>query len=757
MRKTFDFFKKPISGIPLWRHLCVMISLAMLLVVLFFWAGYTFLPDVTTTYRRAIVNDTYSATTQPIGENSEVIQETVALGPIHGVLLNVTTYNRIAHGTVHVKFYDENGDLLAENTTEMDTLLDNTFHLFLFDEAINIDKIQPCSISITTTPDTPQDVIGLHRSDGRPDDYQPINHLDTRYTMNEEYYATGHYDLYQDGAKVDGMVALQYATHYVGTFIIDVYSFFAAFLTVLALAVYVLCFVFKIAIHRLFIVCALGLGIVFMFLIPPLAAPDEYSHIATAYHYSNILLGTAAEDDNNLIAVRDIDASLILNQYRYESTDIFAWQNIYENFFAHRPSEGTTLIPATSLRTFPPLLLIPALGLSLGRLLGLGTMGVLILGRFANLLFYAFSLSFCIKRMPFAKPIIFCIGLLPMCLQLAASFSYDTFAIVLCFIFISKCLYYAFGKVKVGIREILVLAVIAALLSPAKYAYILLLPFVFIIPMSKFSQKKVAIYGRLSVLAAGVCTFVLFGLLVFFTSFGAVGPFAVISTADATTDVPAVSSSQITEDVLDASDTDVISSNTSEAVVSAAPVIDDYGNELLPNGDAKQHFTLSYILTHIPATLQMLVHTVWQQGPIWLQGLIGGRLGEIIAVDITINWIFVIGYVFLLFASAIPNPSDNTLLSGKARFGGGAIVLVTLAALVFTCLSWTPVNYATLFGLQGRYLLPIFPLVLLSLRGKWIQFSKPVWRFVAIGSVLLGIFTILDAFLIILQLPVTHY
>ncbi len=746
MKKTFDFFKKPINNIPLWRHVCIMLCLALFLIVLFFWAGYTFLPDVTTTYRRAIVNDTYSTITQPIGENSEIVQKTIAVGPIHGVLMNVTTYNRIAHGTVHVKFYNEAGDLLSENTTEMDTLLDNTFHHFLFDQPIYLDEIQTCSISITTTPDTPQDIIGLHRSDGRPEDYLPTSHLDTRYTMNEIYYADGHYDLYQDGNKVDGVIALQYATHYVGTFIIDVYSFFAAFLTVLALAVYVLCFIFKTAIHRLFIVCALGLGIVFMFLIPPLAAPDEYSHIATAYHYSNILLGTAEEDTNNLIAVRDIDASLVLNQYRYESTDIFAWQNIYENFFASELSEGTALIPASNLRIFPPLLLIPSLGLSLGRLLGLGTMGVLILGRFANLLFYTLGLSFCIKRMPFAKPIIFCIGLLPMCLQLAASFSYDTFAIVLCFIFISQCLYYAFDKTKIGIREILILAVIAALLSPAKYAYITLLPFVFIIPISKFLQKKSGVYGRLSVLAAGVCTFVLFGILVFFTSFGDVGPFALISTANTTDGIPAASS-QTVEDI----------SAASEPAASEAPVIDDYGNELLPNGDAKQHFTLSYIITHIPATLQMLVHTVWQQGPLWLQGIIGGRLGEIIAVDITINWIFVIGYVFLLFASAIPNPADNTLLSGKARFGSAGIILVTLAVLVFTCLSWTPVNYATLFGLQGRYLLPIFPLVLLSMRGKWIQFSKPVWRFIAVFSVLLGIFTILDAFLIILQLPVTHY
>ena len=34
------------------------------------------------------------------------------------------------------------------------------------------------------------------------------------------------------------------------------------------------------------------------------------------------------------------------------------------------------------------------------------------------------------------------------------------------------------------------------------------------------------------------------------------------------------------------------------------------------------------------------------------------------------------------------------------------------AAVLAAALNWTPINYQTLFGMQGRYLLPVLPLAL---------------------------------------------
>ena len=40
------------------------------------------------------------------------------------------------------------------------------------------------------------------------------------------------------------------------------------------------------------------------------------------------------------------------------------------------------------------------------------------------------------------------------------------------------------------------------------------------------------------------------------------------------------------------------------------------------------------------------------------------------------------------------------------------------AASLVVALNWTPINYETLFGMQGRYWLPVLPLALLLVKGN---------------------------------------
>ena len=59
--------------------------------------------------------------------------------------------------------------------------------------------------------------------------------------------------------------------------------------------------------------------------------------------------------------------------------------------------------------------------------------------------------------------------------------------------------------------------------------------------------------------------------------------------------------------------------------------------------------------------------------------------------------------------------------------------LVLLAAGVvglslFACLTWTPINYTVLFGVQGRYFLPVLPLALLALGEEKAVYKKKQLR-----------------------------
>ena len=60
----------------------------------------------------------------------------------------------------------------------------------------------------------------------------------------------------------------------------------------------------------------------------------------------------------------------------------------------------------------------------------------------------------------------------------------------------------------------------------------------------------------------------------------------------------------------------------------------------------------------------------------------------------------------------------STLLGRCTGFGVLSIILCVAAASLVVALNWTPINYETLFGMQGRYWLPVLPLALLLVKGN---------------------------------------
>lgn len=753
LRKTMG---RKLADRPLWQHLCALLAILAVCVGVFFWAGYTYLPDAADQSRRQIVNDDYGVLTEPLGADGEIRQAIWVEGRLYGVVLDVTTYGQVAQGTLHLRLLDATGNQVAACDTDMTALLDNTFHRFLFDSMVDAGEGGSYTIVLSSTPHTADDLLGFYRSDGPAKDFIEEGADTAQYPLED-------FTLTQDGGTVDGTLALQYTLRYVGGLIYNVYAFFAALLTVFLLALYALLFIFKAPLHRVFVLCALVLGFVFMFLIPPRTAPDEYNHISSSYHYSNIIFGTAENDVNNNLSVRRGD-EMKLHNYDFDATDIFAWQDLYEGLFEPAPGGGMVTVPAYNAHNFAPQYLAPTIGVVLARLLGLGQVGLLLLGRLANLVFYTVLVSRAIKRMPLAKPMMFCAALLPAALQLAASFSYDTYLIALCFYFIAACLDYALKYERVGWQQVLLLAVLAALIAPAKAIYVVVVLWVLIIPKSKYPTPRFALGGRALMLAVAVLVWGAFNLV--YLQVAAVGQSLEAARAE-----QYVLSTGGMEGFWDEDASPAASSASESAPVESAPVsavepsqdgasaVPDVSEpapatgeeQLADNGDALQYYSFGYILRNIPGAVKVLLNSLWQQSSLWLQGLIGGRLGEIIAIKIEVNWLFVLGLVGVLGCAALPDSADKEILSRPRRLGAAGIVAAVFALMLLASLTWTPINYTTLFGMQGRYLLPVLPLLLLALRGSGLAFKKPVGNKLAATAVALCVLCQLDAFIIILQ------
>lgn len=705
-----------------------MATLLLGCVFLFLWGGYTFLPPAAQKYTREIVHDYDIAAnplTAPLDGQSTIQQTMYAQGRLYGVRLSISTFNRVPRGTLHLSLLSSQGAEAARADVDMSTLLDNTFHAFIFNQPVEAADGEWFTLVLTATPETPDDTLGVHRSQLPPQDFVNPETGETRYPL-------GGFTLQQNNQPQQGMLALQYITRYAGgasSFIFGAYAFFAAFLTALLLGLYGMIFVLRAPLHRVFLLAAGGLGFVFAFLTPPRTAPDEYVHIATSYRYANRIIGRQEQGDSTQLTVRAGDEMMLYN-YDTTATDIFAYQDLAENLFTRTPGGPDVVIPARTAAVFPLLYALPTAGVWLAQLLGVSKYALLLAGRLLNLAFYVLVVSRAIKKMPFARPMLFTAALLPMCLQLAASFSYDTWLLALGFYFSAACLRYAYGRRKpLGAAQLALLGVLAILIAPAKTVYVMMIPLLLLIPPALYKSKKQCWLARGGIFAASAVMWMLFNLSGFLSATGsplsaapqaAAPPAQVVLTAAAQPHTPA-------------------------SPPAHGTIIQD-GIEIGSNGDALQFFSLRYILTHPLQTIKIALRTLWEQGPLWLQGLIGGRLGEIIAIKIEINWLFTIGLLGTLLTATLTDREDRRILQTRQRAFTLSIALVVAALFCFACLLWTPINYTTIFGIQGRYFLPVLPLALLALRGTNLRFYKPVWRQLALAACVLVVLCQMDGF-----------
>ncbi|MDL2294049.1 DUF2142 domain-containing protein, partial [Ruminococcaceae bacterium OttesenSCG-928-D13] len=725
-KERLERIKQHLNTLRLPRHLLALLGIALGCALVFFFVGDAYLDDAADRSERQIVNDDYSTRTGPLTMDGELRQTlTLNSGRLYGVNLLVSTYGRVPQGTLHLRLLDQYGDLVARNDTDMSTLLDETFHRFLFNDHLEVENPGLYHLVITLSPATNEDRLAFYRSEGPAESYIAEGE-------DAPSYDLAAFVLLQDGRTVDGTLALQYVVEYSGGFIYTAYTLFAVGLSLFLLGLYLAVFVVGASAHKTFVYCCLVLGIASMFLIPPRAAPDEYTHIATAYRYSNQLLSPEWNLTGRRMLVRGGD-EMMLHNYDESSISVYAYRKLYEGLFEASPNNANpTEIRVRTAATYPVPYLLPALGVTLARLFGLGRVGLLMLGRLFNLLFYTAVVSRAVKHIPIGRAMLFVAGLLPMGLQLAGSFSPDAFTIALSFYFIAACLDCALVREAVGPRQLVPLGLAAVLLAPAKVVYLLVLPLVLLIPAAKYASRRAALLSRCALLGAALVLWGLFSL----------GSITSDAGANDTVAYPPDAASEAGEAGFEAD----------------GPSPDDFmivDGEVLrirPNGDSYQRFTPGYILTHLPKTLRLLARSAWEQGALWLQGLLGGRLGEVIAVDITVSWLFVIALLGVLLCAALPDVKDTLVLAGRQRLFLLGLAAAVAVLLVGASLLWTPANYQTLFGMQGRYLLPVLPLALLALRGENLRFIRPMRRPLAFAGVCLTLLCQLDAFTKILQL-----
>ncbi len=418
----------------------------------------------------------------------------------------------------------------------------------------------------------------------------------------------------------------------------------------------------KLTPEKIFLVLGLSMGMFFTTFFPPFTAPDEQVHIATAYADANRILMRDPVDSNGYVYVRQEDADVDI---RYDVSQL-TYQRLYDELFMEK-NENIVSYSVQPLNV-PLIAHLPqALGIAVSWLAGLGAIPTLYMGKIFGFLFYVFLVYWAIHFMPWGKMIMTVIALLPISLELAGSYSYDCTVNAVSFLFIGYTMYLIYQKPKLKWTDIGVLALLAAILAPCKVAYIFLCGIVYLIPKEKIgSTKRHHIWGTI-VLAAGILSLIAtrwsFVFSVFFGQHEQRG------------------------------------SNAAAAGFSLADLI---GNPL--------------------HSIEMLFNTYFEQGSYYLQTLMGGSLAWL---QVEISWVVIVGLVIILLLSAVRVDGDGFEFKTKGKVLIGFLCLIMTGGIFLSMwMSFTPDYLSYIAGVQGRYLLPFFPLLIMMLKTKKITWKR---------------------------------
>lgn len=716
------------------------------------WVGYDLQDRLGNQPVYEILNDDYS---QIIDVPEEGLTQQIQLKAgqaFYGVRLNFSTHGQLyKSGMLMVEAIAEDGTSIPQMAGNFLNIFDNNFTTFTIEYPYIPEHDEVLNIHIYNA--VPWDgPLGLWASEGEVDG-MPL------YSGDE------------DGEALDATLATQLVADYSGSWPTRLAEKLAIPLAVAAFAA-VLLAVLQAPLALLVAVTGLALGCGFLRVTPALVAPDEYTHLAAAYELASVWSGQQPADNNGNLLVRACDAPYFAT--KTGEIGLFAYKAQDE---ASRKEEGSpnelTETSEAEAGQGSGSYVMQTFGIWLARLLKRNFYTMLTWGRAANLLLYLILAAAAVAMAPAAVRGIFaCVALLPMSLQLAASLSPDASVLGTVFLFTALCM--ALRSRRAARWQLVLLAVLAAAVAPAKAIYLPVVLLCLIIPAENLDPRRAPASSVLSLRGLPVRPgrLVQLGILLL-----AGGLWIIVNLSEL-----AYAARDMNRAVLAAGGLAVLVllamvcvlylrlrktpagrrwfwRGMAVAVVVLAVggiyVLSHMGGGLTPdqllmvnpNGDSIWTFSFGYICRNLNATVKLLLRTLPEQGALWLQGLLGTTLGEPIVYRIDVSWLIGIGLLLTLLAAALPRQDAQPMLARRTSWGIAGILLGVVAAVFAAALNWTPINYQTLFGMQGRYLLPVLPLALLLVHDtRWLVRRRSSAYGAELSVILLTLLTQLQGF-----------
>lgn len=433
------------------------------------------------------------------------------------------------------------------------------------------------------------------------------------------------------------------------------------------------------------LIATLGLGSISMLVFPPGSVPDETYHYYNSYHYANVILGIH-DDSSSSLSMRSCDANFVHDKFSsyYKSdsglglgVDAKGMDYFRKHIFQQEDTHTITTLHSDNQVAFTngggvlQSRIATAAGILIGRALSLNSLLTFYLGRIFNLILFSFLVFLAIRIIPYGSKIIAAISLLPMSINLAASYSYDSAIMGLAFLLIALLLRAVSMQGPIRAREVISILLVSFLLAPLKLVYAPLVIIGLFIPRKRFAS----IYCE-SLFKASLILICLISILIW--------------------QIPNLGG------FLGAGD-NAAAAATQTGLAESEP----------------SSPTILFLFMHPLRTLMVFIKTIYETGGWLVDTTIGSSLGWF-QPSIVAPWFITPAYIVLLFVASQRFSVNSKIISlnRKVLFG---IVFLICAALLFavfylTTIADTHNSTLLIIGMQGRYFIPILPLLLLLLR-----------------------------------------
>jgi len=279
-------------------------------------------------------------------------------------------------------------------------------------------------------------------------------------------------------------------------------------------------FVKNIPVHKLALIVLSVFSVFMIGFLTPGTGNDEQFHYAFAYKYANIysfkgLSDPVDADGDNLIYMRDEDAELLR-----EMRDVPIWiteasyKKVIKDFRVFSSDNSLHLykihdvVDRTSFKNnnVPLGYILSGLAIAIARLLHLGALPTFYLGRIFNAAFFVFMVYKSIKIIPKGKETLFVFSLFPMVIQQAVTYSYDSFILGIVLLFTAMTVKVFVQEEKLSLKQFIILGVLAFAVAVSKYVYAPIIFILLALPAGKLLNVKNPVRLKRGILAGmGIC------------------------------------------------------------------------------------------------------------------------------------------------------------------------------------------------------------------------------------------------------------